>query len=706
MLLNSMSIRWKLTVLTGFSLVAIVGILISVSLQGLRETSEYATRSTSGILGGAAKRQLAAQAQIQSTALKNRFHTTAALAEGLARQFSGFKSFAETQNLAPAAIRAHMDQVVQDAVRSNPGVLGVFVAFEPDALDGHDRAFVGNARLGSNDVGRLSVYWSRNNASGLEQTILSEATIDDSSLNSAGMPSNAWYRCPVDKARPCAFDPYGFELNGRDVLMTTVAYPILVSGKAVGVVAVDIALNDLQASVSFASSELYEGESRISIVSPNGIIAADSQRPDLLGKKSSILPSENSDSSSQITEDASSLKASLGTSVLPQADPWLILIDVPLTVTRQPATDLAGVLTSQRGSAVWKLMAVGISIGALGLLAMWFTARTVIRPISHLCEMLREIARGEGDLTRRLGVKSKDELGTLASWFDVFLDKLQPIIKEVKSAAVEASSAAGNSAKLSEQTSSGMAQQFREIEQLATASQEMSVTAFEVAANAARAAEAALDAEKAVSSGLDVAAEASGAMKQLSREMDASKTLIVRLVSNSDQIGSVLDVIRAIADQTNLLALNAAIEAARAGEAGRGFAVVADEVRNLARRTQDSVSEIRKVIETLQTGTKDVVTTIESNHGTVQLGVTQVTNATQALKAIGEAVDIINDMNMQIASAAEEQSAVSEEINRNVTSIKNVTEALSEQANTAAKVGDRLHKTATLQHELMSQFKV
>ncbi|WP_409314803.1 methyl-accepting chemotaxis protein [Pseudomonas putida] len=251
-----------------------------------------------------------------------------------------------------------------------------------------------------------------------------------------------------------------------------------------------------------------------------------------------------------------------------------------------------------------------------------------------------------------------------------------------------------------------MAQQFREIEQLATASQEMSVTAFEVAANAARAAEAALDAEKAVSSGLDVAAEASGAMKQLSREMDASKTLIVRLVSNSDQIGSVLDVIRAIADQTNLLALNAAIEAARAGEAGRGFAVVADEVRNLARRTQDSVSEIRKVIETLQTGTKDVVTTIESNHGTVQLGVTQVTNATQALKAIGEAVDIINDMNMQIASAAEEQSAVSEEINRNVTSIKNVTEALSEQANTAAKVGDRLHKTATLQHELMSQFKV
>ncbi|WP_419183366.1 methyl-accepting chemotaxis protein [Pseudomonas guariconensis] len=251
-----------------------------------------------------------------------------------------------------------------------------------------------------------------------------------------------------------------------------------------------------------------------------------------------------------------------------------------------------------------------------------------------------------------------------------------------------------------------MAQQFREIEQLATASQEMSATAFEVATNAARAAEAALGAEKAVSSGLDVAAGASGAMNQLSREMDASKTLIVRLISNSDQIGSVLDVIRSIADQTNLLALNAAIEAARAGEAGRGFAVVADEVRNLARRTQDSVSEIRQVIETLQTGTKDVVATIESNHSTVQKSVTQVANATQALQTISEAVSIINDMNMQIASAAEEQSAVSEEINRNVTAIKNVTEALTEQADTAAKVGDGLHKTASLQHELMSQFKV
>lgn len=706
MSLISMSIRWKLTVLTGFSLVAIVGILISVSIQGLRETSEYATQSTSGILGDGAKRQLAAQAQIQSIALKNRFHSTAALADGLARQLSGFKSFADTQNLAPAAMRAHLDKEVQEVVHSNPDVLGVFIAFEPDALDGHDRTFVGKAGLGSNEAGRLSVYWSRNNTNGLEQTILSEATIADSSLNSAGMPNNAWYRCPVDKARPCVFDPYGFKVDGREVLMTTVAYPILTSGKAIGVVAVDIALNDLQAAVSLASSELYSGESRISIVSPNGIIAADSQRPDLLGKKTRTPPSGKNDSSSQITEGTSSLRASLVTSVLPQADPWLILIDVPLTVTRQPATHLASALTSQRSSAVWKLMAVGASIGAFGLLAMWFTARTVIRPISHLCEMLREFASGEGDLTRRLHVTSKDEFGTLASWFDLFLDKLQPIIREVKFAALEASSAAENSAKLSEQTSSGMAQQFREIEQLATASQEMSATAFEVATNAARAAEAALGAEKAVSSGLDVAAGASGAMNQLSREMDASKTLIVRLISNSDQIGSVLDVIRSIADQTNLLALNAAIEAARAGEAGRGFAVVADEVRNLARRTQDSVSEIRQVIETLQTGTKDVVATIESNHSTVQESVTQVANATQALQTISEAVSIINDMNMQIASAAEEQSAVSEEINRNVTAIKNVTEALTEQADTAAKVGDGLHKTASLQHELMSQFKV
>lgn len=177
------------------------------------------------------------------------------------------------------------------------------------------------------------------------------------------------------------------------------------------------------------------------------------------------------------------------------------------------------------------------------------------------------------------------------------------------------------------------------------------------------------------------------------------------LASSSEEIGSVLEVIRDIADQTNLLALNAAIEAARAGEAGHGFAVVAEEVRNLAKRTQHSVGEIRQVIEGLQEGTREVVGSMHSSHSQAQGSVVQVARAVAALRCIGESVAVITDMNLQIASAAEEQSAVAEEINRNVAAIRDVTESLSGQAEESAQVSQTLNSLANHQQGLMDQFR-
>ena len=192
----------------------------------------------------------------------------------------------------------------------------------------------------------------------------------------------------------------------------------------------------------------------------------------------------------------------------------------------------------------------------------------------------------------------------------------------------------------------------------------------------------------------------------LAADMSAAMVQVEGLAANSEKIGSVLEVIRAIAEQTNLLALNAAIEAARAGEAGRGFAVVADEVRNLARRTQESVEETRVVIEQLQSGTQDVVGSMGNSHRQAQDSVEQVGQAVTALQQIGDAVTVISDMNLQIASAAEEQSAVAEEINHNVATIRDVTESLSGQANESARVSQSLNRLANQQQSLMDQFRV
>ncbi|WP_404942456.1 methyl-accepting chemotaxis protein [Pseudomonas fluorescens] len=248
--------------------------------------------------------------------------------------------------------------------------------------------------------------------------------------------------------------------------------------------------------------------------------------------------------------------------------------------------------------------------------------------------------------------------------------------------------------------------QFREIDQVATASNEMSATAHDVANSASNAASAARGADQSAREGLAIIERSTRDITTLAEEVSKAVTEVEALAVNSEQIGSVLEVIRSIAEQTNLLALNAAIEAARAGESGRGFAVVADEVRNLARRTQDSVEEIRLVIERIQSATRGVVTTMHSSQSQAQNNAGQIQQAVQALGKISDAVTVISDMNLQIASAAEEQSAVAEEVNRNVSAIRTVTETLTEQATESAAISSQLNALANQQMKLMDQFRV
>ncbi|PRA48369.1 chemotaxis protein [Pseudomonas sp. MYb115] len=715
MSLRQLSIQWKITLLAGLCLAAIVTLLVGLSLYRMEHSSALVKASSMSMLNEAAQARIEAQGEVQALGIRQQFMDAYQYGHGFSRQVLFLRDQAQKRFLDAYDLREDLTRQVKSALLGNPQLLGLSLVFEANALDGKDELFAGQHELGSNDKGRFALYWSQPTAGKLNSMALPESDMADTSTGPSGEPANAWFTCPRTTLKPCVIEPYFYVIDGQNVLMTSIVFPLQVDGKVIASLSVDINLNSLQAISQQASRKLYDGQTAVSILSPVGLLAGYS--PDA-SKLSQRLTAVDKDSGAELLRMLGSslqtqslrnhqhLKVLSPFEPIPGGKPWGVLLDVPEKVLVGPAEALKQKLDASNTSDTLIELSLGLVAAIIGLLLVWLMARSVTRPILGVADMLQDIASGEGDLTRRLAYDKQDELGQLAGWFNRFLDKLQPIIADVKRSVQDARGTADQSSAIATQTSAGMEQQYRQVDQVATASHEMSATAQDVARSAAQAAQAARDADQATRQGLTVIDRTTHSIDSLAADMSTAMAQVEGLAANSEKIGSVLEVIRAIAEQTNLLALNAAIEAARAGEAGRGFAVVADEVRNLARRTQESVEETRQVIEQLQSGTQDVVGAMGNSHRQAQGSVEQVSQAVTALRQIGDAVTVITDMNLQIASAAEEQSAVAEEINNNVATIRDVTESLSEQANESARVSQSLNSLANQQQSLMDQFRV
>ncbi|AZF04728.1 Methyl-accepting chemotaxis sensor/transducer protein [Pseudomonas sp. R5-89-07] len=715
MSLRQLSIQWKITLLAGLCLLGIVTLLVGLSLYRMAQSSEQVKASSMQMLDEAAQARIEAQGEVQALGIRQQFMDAYQYGHGFSRQVLFLREQAEKRFLDAFDTREDLTRQVKAALQANPDLLGLSLVFEANALDGKDELFANQAELGSNDTGRFALYWSQPTPGKITSMALPESDMADTSVGPSGEKANAWFTCPRTTLKPCVIEPYFYVIDGQNVLMTSIVFPLVVNGKVIASLSVDINLNSLQAVSQQASHKLYDGQTQVSILSPTGLLAGYS--PDA-SKLSQRLDQVDTASGAQLisalagSTQTRSLRSDQQLKVLapfapiPGGKPWGVLLDVPKKVLVAPAEALKAQLDADNTRGTLLELGLGLLAAVVGLILVWLMARSVTRPILGVAHMLEDIASGEGDLTRRLAYAKQDELGQLAGWFNRFLDKLQPIIAEVKRSVQDARGTADQSAAIASETSAGMEQQYRQVDQVATASHEMSATAQDVARSAAQAAQAARDADQSTCDGLTVIGQTTSNIGLLAADMSTAMAQVEGLASNSEKIGSVLEVIRGIAEQTNLLALNAAIEAARAGEAGRGFAVVADEVRNLARRTQESVEETRVVIEHLQSGTAEVVGAMGNSYRQAQGSVEQVGQAVTALRQIGDAVTVISDMNLQIASAAEEQSAVAEEINNNVATIRDVTESLSEQANESARVSRALNSLANQQQGLMDQFRV
>ncbi|MBV4453996.1 methyl-accepting chemotaxis protein [Pseudomonas sp. SWRI103] len=340
----------------------------------------------------------------------------------------------------------------------------------------------------------------------------------------------------------------------------------------------------------------------------------------------------------------------------------------------------------------------------LTLLFAWLLTRSITLPISQALEAAEEVA--EGNLTRPIKVDGNDEAGRLLAAMAKMQDKLRDTLQRIAGSATQLASAAEELNAVTDESARGLTQQNNEIEQAATAVNEMTSAVEEVARNAVSTSEASRNATTSAGDGRDLVQETVSAIERMSGDVQATATLIGDLANESRDIGKVLDVIRGLADQTNLLALNAAIEAARAGEAGRGFAVVADEVRALAHRTQQSTSEIERMIGSIQAGTEHAVDSMRNSTERAESTLNIAKGAGMSLDTINTAIVEINERNLVIASAAEEQAQVAREVDRNLVNIRDLSVQSATGASQTSAASSELSRLAVDLNGMVGRFRL
>ncbi|UTW07669.1 methyl-accepting chemotaxis protein [Pseudomonas benzenivorans] len=517
---------------------------------------------------------------------------------------------------------------------------------------------------------------------------------NDTTLSNYDPRPRPWYQAGISgQGKTVRTDAY-YWANDNATLVASVRTVANGLGNPGGVLSIDVSLNQLTDIVK----GIKLGESGyLMLMENNGTVLVDPSQPEHNFKKLGDLGA--------------------GYSELAQADQGLV--EVELDGVRY----MANVWTSERLG--WRFIGLirqddvmssvtqltWIIAGMAALLALLFAfvgasfASLIVSPIRAVASGLEGIAQGEGDLTHSLTVNGQDETAQLAGWFNQFLASIRQLILNIGQAARQIHQSSGTSAQVSADMAEAAGRQRESVDMVSTAFHEMVATANEVARSCSQAAESADSGQQQAHVGQQQIDAAVNSVEQLSREISQSAAAMQQLEQDNHNIQSILGTIRSIAEQTNLLALNAAIEAARAGEQGRGFAVVADEVRALAKRTADSTSEIDGLLSGLAQRTREMAKQMHASLEVSQRTVASINEASSSFGLIRESVDVIRDMNAQIATAAEEQHQVAEDINRHITRIHGDAQLVAGLAESARNDSQDLSGLSEELNRLVQRFR-
>ncbi|AJQ56468.1 methyl-accepting chemotaxis protein [Aeromonas caviae] len=519
-------------------------------------------------------------------------------------------------------------------------------------------------------------------------------TRQDPSLNTGNYDprERPWYQDAVKAGQLIVTAPYVSVTMQK--LVVTLSEPVLHQGELVGAVGANLALDKL---IDEVLAMQVQGEGYAMLLDSSGLIVGHPNKELALKQIAELSPDLSAATFQQWGRENNELHAATldGRDVLLAVQPvagtdWLLAMVMYRDVLEAPLATL-----------LWQL--VGLTLVLMLVFSALLTAmfKYLFADLGRVAGALHDIAHGEGDLTVHINTRSKDEVGQLAESFNQFVARLHGIVSRLRDVTVELAAQSRAQAAGAQSRSQRVRQQQDEIVMVATAVTEMASATQEIAGNAEFAATTSGDAVKLAVAGQSQVGQSQRSITGLADEVADASQIIVELDAHAQKISGILATISGIAEQTNLLALNAAIEAARAGEQGRGFAVVADEVRVLSRRTHDSTDEIQQMIETLQQTTRRAVSGMETSRQLAGTSVEDAESANLSLGQINEAIGAISDMATQIAAAAEEQTSVTSEISRNTENIRHVSQELAEQANQeAAQAAELKGLTERLEQEI------
>ncbi|MCG9962758.1 methyl-accepting chemotaxis protein [Shewanella cutis] len=625
--------------------------------------------------------------------------------------FAGIvESTAEEQPLK----RDRLELAIAAVLKKNIQVSSMYAQFEANGYDGLDSEFLNvNVSHSVASSGVLEIYYTRNDDGTVEHH-----QVDDSSekykesLNEFGIRESEWYLCAKETLKPCLMEPYLYEITpGDTALMTSLTVPAVKNKQFIGVVGVDVNLPVFQVLIDKLSKSLYDGQAKVTLLSTRGLVVAASHYSK---KARPLAESIDPKLASQIIALHKNGGYMLNDNEIIVAYPiniplakaeWSLAIQVPKSMALKSSIELNDKMDEMATSLGSILLIVGLAVSILAVVTISIVIRSVIAPLRLIQGRVENLASADGDLTQSIEVDSHAELIALGKGFNSFIHKLKDLISELKALAGQTQEESLSSAKIAELTRDSVHRQYGEIESVVTAVNEMSATALEVAKASEQTAAETEAMSRNVRLSEDSLTKAMDYVTTMSQESMQAKVAVSKVAESSTNISRILEVISSIAAQTNLLALNAAIEAARAGEQGRGFAVVADEVRALASKTQSSTDDISVLIDALQKEVHSASAIIDKGAERAQMAVSQTEQALTSLNSMVSQIEEISAQVTHIAAAAEEQSAVTEEVNRNITGISDSASELARLAGEAQQSSVVLADLVKQQHQQLGKLK-